>query len=33
MTRSLDNNLPGDEMQGADLYINKYRCSSTSRYS
>ena len=33
MTGSLDNELPGDEIQETDLYINKHRYRSIPRYS
>jgi len=31
--RSLDNELLEDKIQEADLYINKYRYKSTSKYN
>ena len=32
MTRSLDNELLGDETQETDLCINKYECRNIFRY-
>jgi len=33
MTKSLDNELPGNEMQKADLYVKKHRCRSIPKYN